>query len=728
MNADGTTDRWVTPCGLQLQRQSRAVDAGARLEQLVSALDERRGVLLASTYEYPGRYTRWDLGFVDPPVVITARGRGFTVEQLTERGAALLAASEALLTAHPDVEALEREGGILRGEVRVAGPIRREEERSRQPSAFSVLRALLAGLRLEGDSMWGLYGALGYDLGLHFHGIELTKPRPRGHRDLVLYIPDRLLVVDHARGSALEYEYDFVYGDEDSSAHYPQAVESGWRAADGAIEAGRDLAPGQYAELVREARGSFMRGDLFEVVPSQSFTRANSTAPSELFRRLRRQNPAPYGALMNLGQEEFLVAASPEMYVRVTGRRVETCPISGTIARGKDVYGDADAVLELLKSEKDRAELTMCTDVDRNDKSRVCEPGSVRVLGRRQIEMYSRVIHTVDHVEGTLREGYDALDAFLSHTWAVTVTGAPKIAAMRFIEEREPLQRNWYGGAIGQIAFDGSMNTGLTLRTVHLYGAEARIRAGATLLVDSDPEAEERETELKASAFLAALDAGPDSPPRPAPEVTERETAARVLLVDHEDSFVHTLANYLRFWGAEVSTVSARYGIDAVRAALDEERPDLVVLSPGPGRPADFSVVETLRAALERKCAVFGVCLGLQGVVEGFGGSLDQLEWPMHGRASTIHVLGGSLFTGLAERFEVGRYHSLFARESDLPLELEVTARTEDGLIMAVEHRTLPVAAVQFHPESIMTLKGDAGLSIVRNALGLVGERGRDAI
>src|SRR5499426_385310 len=134
--------------------------------------------------------------------------------------------------------------------------------------------------------------------------------------------------------------------------------------------------------------------------------------PSEIFRRLREHNPAPYALLLNLGRSEYLVGASPEMYVRVEGRRVETCPISGTIARGQDAIGDAAQIKALLTSAKDESELTMCTDVDRNDKSRICEPGSVRVIGRRQIELYSRLIHTVDHVEGRLRAGYDALDAF----------------------------------------------------------------------------------------------------------------------------------------------------------------------------------------------------------------------------------------------------------------------------------------------------------------------------
>jgi len=132
-------------------------------------------------------------------------------------------------------------------------------------------------------------------------------------------------------------------------------------------------------------------------------------------------------------------------------------------------------------------------------------PGSVRVIGRRQIEMYARLIHTVDHVEGRLRPELDALDAFLAHAWAVTVTGAPKAWAMQFLEDHERSPRAWYGGAVGVVAFDGSLNTGLTLRTIHVQDGLASVRAGATLLYDSDPDAEEAETELKASALLDVI-------------------------------------------------------------------------------------------------------------------------------------------------------------------------------------------------------------------------------
>src|SRR5690606_8899852 len=161
----------------------------------------------------------------------------------------------------------------------------------------------------------------------------------------------------------------------------------------------------------------------------------------------------------------------------------------------------------------------------------------------------------------------------------------------------------------------------------------------------------------------------------------------------------HTLANYLRQTGAEVVTWRAGFP----HADLDALRPDLVVLSPGPGSPADFDVSGTLAALRARRLPVFGVCLGLQGLVEHLGGKLDVLDYPMHGKPSWIEVRGGALFEGLPKRFRAGRYHSLYARPEALPLELRVTAESDDGVIMAVEHEREPLAAVQFHPESILT-------------------------
>ena len=708
--SDADQSSYTTRGEIEIHVDAVPIDPDAAIEDLVDRLDSARGVLLSSSYEYPGRYTRWDMGFVDPPVAVTSQGDIVTAEALNPRGEVLLSPVRQVIQELAHVSIVEENADRLI--FQIERPVDRfeEEERSRQPSSFAVIRAIVE-LFNGPDEHLGLYGAFGYDLAFQFEPIDLKLVRPENQRDLVLYVPDEIIVVDHQGGIAERRRYEFSYKGS-STADISRGGAREPYQPDLDLEPMRDHETGEYAEVVDLARQYFARGDLFEVVSSQTFVEPSPEPPSELFRRLKEQNPSPYGFLINLGQAEWLVGASPEMYVRVEGDRVETCPISGTIARGQDPLDDASQILALLNSEKDESELTMCTDVDRNDKSRICVPGSVKVIGRRQIEMYSRLIHTVDHVEGRLRPEFDALDAFLTHTWAVTVTGAPKTAAMMFLEDHEKSPRAWYGGAIGKVGFDGGLNTGLTLRTIRIKDGHAEVRVGATLLWDSDPVAEEEETELKASAFLDAL----RLPRRTAdiPTFAAAEEKKSVLLVDHMDSFVHTLGNYLRQTGADVTTQRAGFPLED----LSRLRPDLLVLSPGPGTPSDFAISDTIEAALALEIPIFGVCLGLQAVVEFFGGTLDQLVTPMHGKASPIQVVGGRLFAGLPLEFRAGRYHSLYATKDAIPESLEVTATSvDDDVVMAVEHKSLPINAVQFHPESIMSFDDEIGLRLVRNAV-----------
>jgi anthranilate synthase len=372
----------------------------------------------------------------------------------------------------------------------------------------------------------------------------------------------------------------------------------------------------------------------------------------------------------------------------------------------------AAQIKKLISSEKEESELTMCTDVDRNDMTRVCVPGTVKLIGRRLLEQYSRLVHTVDHVEGELAEGYDALDAFASHLWACTTTGSPKPVALQAIEDLEVSPRRWYAGAIGYLSVNGGLNTGMTLRTVHLEDGYARVRAGATLLYDSDPATEERETRVKASAFLEATLAGrPAASQAAAARRVRVGTGRRVLFVDFLDSFVHTLASYVRVTGAEVVTVRPGFP-DRV---FDEVRPDLVFLSPGPGTPKERGVHEVTQRALARGLPLFGVCLGHQGMAEVFGARLGVLDLPVHGKPSRIRHRGTHIFRGLPEPLTAGRYHSLYVIRESVPAHLEVLAETDDGVIMALRHRTLPIASLQFHPESILTLEQDAGPRLIDN-------------
>jgi anthranilate synthase len=765
--------RYVTAGGIEVTRTVTPFAPGL-LTEVTRQADQRRGGTFSSGMEYPGRYSRWHTGYVDPCLELVAIGREITATALNARGAVLLpAVASALRQAAEAAASGGRPATDGTGPARDAGSVSvvigeqsgivPEEERSRRPTVFSAIRQIIE-LFAGPDEHLGLYGAFGYDLAFQFEPIRLRPgrdqvARPGGaagpQRDLVLHLPDQLYVIDRKRETALRYDYEFTASGRSTTGldritpSRAQAFLAGAGTQDPVQPADLpgDPVPGAYARVVGLARERFAAGDLFEVVPSHEFW-ARCGSPAAFYEQLRRRNPAPYEFFINLGEGEYLVGASPEMYVRVTGDRVETCPIAGTVPRGASPLQDAENIRSLLDSPKEESELTMCTDVDRNDKSRICVPGSVRVIGRRQIELYSRVIHTVDHVEGRLRPGFDALDAFLTHMWAVTVTGAPKTWAMQFIEDNEASPRRWYGGAVGTLGFDGSMNTGLTLRTAHIRGEIAAVRTGATLLFDSEPDAEERETGLKARALLELLaqasapaaDSSPD-PERTSPSGSPARSpvaggagqddrlpgdGVHILLVDHQDSFVHTLAGYFREQGARVTTLRA--GFDP--AALDDYAPDLVVLSPGPGRPADFRCSELLDEIDARRLPAFGVCLGLQAMVEHAGGSLSLLRSPAHGKPGTVRVTGGELLAGLPAEFTAGRYHSLHATPDQVRGGFTVTALTTDPgaghdqdapgqVVMAIEDARAGRWAVQFHPESILTASGNAGHLVVANVLRL---------
>ena len=721
---DDGAEIYETRGGVTITRQRRETPYGDAVSSYVERLDERRGAVFSSNYEYPGRYTRWDTAVIDPPLGISSFGRAVWVEAYNGRGEVLLGFIADKLATIGELTLGERSARRLDLTVNLPDRVFTEEERSKMPTVFTVLRAVTDLFSSQADASLGLYGAFGYDLAFQFDAIDLKLTRPDDQRDMVLYLPDEILVVDNYAAKAWIDRYDFEMDGVTTADRNGDIAPEPFVHTD-TIPPRSDHTKGEYADLVVHAKDSFRKGDLFEVVPGQKFMERCDSKPSAISKRLKATNPSPYSFFINLGHQEYLVGASPEMFVRVSGRRIETCPISGTIKRGEDPIADSEQILKLLNSKKDESELTMCSDVDRNDKSRVCEPGSVKVIGRRQIEMYSRLIHTVDHIEGRLRPDMDAFDGFLSHAWAVTVTGAPKLWAMRFIEAHEKSPRAWYGGAVGMVGFNGDMNTGLTLRTVRIKDGIAEVRAGATLLNDSDPHEEEAETELKASAMLSAIrDARAGNSERASRDVASVGRGVKILLVDHEDSFVHTLANYFRQTGATVSTVRT----PVPEEVFDRLDPDLVVLSPGPGNPKDFDCKATIKKARTRNLPVFGVCLGLQAIAEAYGGQLRHLAVPMHGKPSRIRVLEpGIVFSGLGREVTVGRYHSIFADPSTLPADFIITAESEDGTIMGIEHAREPIAAVQFHPESIMTLGGDAGMRMIENVVAHLSRKAKTA-
>ncbi|MEP7354344.1 MAG: anthranilate synthase component I [Acidobacteriota bacterium] len=739
------SETYKTPSGIVVSRSVSKIPYQKGLSALLRKLDTQRGIYLSSGYEYPERYSRWDVAATAPPIEIIAAGRDVTIYALNARGEVINKILEHLLRSKPYWEHLTLDGSTIRGRLQPLPALFSEEERSKQPSAFSMLRTLIEEFSGPLAGRLALVGAFGYDLLLQFDPINLKHERT-GVKDLHLFLCDEIFFMDRKKEQIERYRFDFEYG-ELSTAGQPRTAakikfKNKPRSASAAIVS--DHTQDQYMAKVEKVREGMKRGDYYEVVLRQTFRTPFSGSPSELFKKIQTASPSPYEFFLQLGDEQ-LIGASPEMYVRVEKSRsgldllgadvasssetapdswrIETCPIAGTARRTGDPLKDADNIRALLDSPKEESELTMCSDVDRNDKSRVCVPGSVKVIARRLIERYAGLFHTVDHVEGILAPGFDSLDAFLSHMWAVTIIGAPKKWAAQAVEDLEVSARGWYGGAVGMITLNGEINTGITIRTTLLRDGEAAYAAGATLLYDSDPASEHDECRLKATGFFRALDAGMAAAPAYIPK-KEESSKVRMLLVDNEDCFIHTLANYARQTGAQVSTYRTGFPL----SVIEKIAPSMILVSPGPGRPSDFGVPDLIRHAAKLGIPVFGVCLGLQGMVEAFGGELGILDYPMHGKPCMVKHRGVGVFEGLPEAFQVGRYHSLYAVREKLPSCLEITAESipaqgsdEPPIIMGVRHRDLPMEAVQFHPESILTLNDDCGLRLMENVVRVLG-------
>jgi anthranilate synthase len=704
--------RYTTPHGITVTRTSTKVNYARGLKHILKQLDSRRGAYLSSGYEYPERYSRWDVASVAPPLEIVGHERTLSIRALNERGRVLLKLLFPILGGHAHWQAQFLLPYAITLALKPLPDRFPEEERSKQPSPFSLLRVLIEEFRTAQDSRLALLGAFGYDLLLQFDPIQLRLPRSEG-KTLHLFLCDDIYFMDRKKEVIERFRYDFS-GEQGSTEALKRTAEEIPIRQLPAMEQGdivSDHGTEEYMEKVEAVREGMRLGNYYEVVLRQTFSTGFNDSPSELFERIQKSSPSPYEFILQMGDEQ-LVGASPEMFVRVEGNRVETCPIAGTARRSGDPLRDAESIRELLNSVKEESELTMCSDVDRNDKSRVCVPGSVKVVGRRLIESYAGLFHTVDHVKGTLMDGFDSLDAFLTHMWAVTIIGAPKKAAAQAIEDLEKDPRAWYGGAVGMIGLSGDINTGITIRTVHLKDGLAKYSAGATLLYDSDPRSEDEECRLKATTFFRAL--RPSATWAPAVhEVRRVGDGVRLLLVDNDDCFIHTLANYARQTGASVSTYRSSVALEAIESG----KPDIVLISPGPARPTDFGVPNLVQELAKRGIPIFGVCLGLQGIVEAFGGTLDVLDYPMHGKGSLVNHNDRGVMHGLPSPFRVGRYHSLYANREALPTCLEITAESEDGIIMGVRHKDRPIEAVQFHPESILTLERDCGLLLMENMI-----------
>lgn len=367
----------------------------------------------------------------------------------------------------------------------------------------------------------GAVGYMSYDAVRWFERIPDTHANDIDLDDAVMMFFSRVLAFDHVRHqihlianvftggrtSNLEADYQRAIDDiEAFAAQLEDPIELLPRSeATSDKKLRSNMSKEQFEQAVLRAKEYIKAGDIFQVVLSQRFHIGLSAHPFEVYRALRVVNPSPYMVYLKL-DDRAIIAASPEMLVRATGRRLEYRPIAGTARRGATETEDMLLGEELRANEKEVAEHVMLVDLGRNDLGRVADYGSVEVTDLMIIERYSHVMHLVSGLKARLRPGRDRFDALAACFPAGTVTGAPKVRAMEIIEELEPTRRGVYAGAVMYLDHSGNLDSCISIRTLFVKEGRAYIQAGAGIVADSVPESEYVETVNKARAMLAAIE------------------------------------------------------------------------------------------------------------------------------------------------------------------------------------------------------------------------------
>jgi anthranilate synthase component 1 len=401
----------------------------------------------------------------------------------------------------------------------------------RERGMLAALESLLATYRapLHPDLpplQGGLVGYLGYDV---VREVERLGPPPADDRDLpdaVMSLIGSLAAFDHWRQRCSLVESVPVAGLDAAAidAAYDRAAARAMRAAEdlarptphGPVappdptaplpEARSSMGGGAYQRAVEVAKEHVRAGDVFQVVLSQRFDVDLGAEPFDVYRVLRQVNPSPYMYFLR-HEEVTIVGSSPEPMVQLRAGRVTSRPIAGTRRRGADDEADRRLAAELAEHPKERAEHVMLVDLARNDVGRVAQYGTVRVDELMTVEHYSHVMHLTSQVSGTLRPGLGPVDVLRATLPAGTVSGAPKVRAMQLIDELEPTKRGPYAGVVGYADFAGNLDTAIAIRTMFVGPRGATLQAGAGIVADSDPDAEDAECRSKAAALLAAIPA-----------------------------------------------------------------------------------------------------------------------------------------------------------------------------------------------------------------------------
>jgi anthranilate synthase component 1 len=467
-------------------------------------------------------------GTARPALYLTGTGNKFAIKALSDTGRRIIAYLSAQKKRFAFCESVEFSEKEITGRIRQAEKVVDEQTRLKSTNQMDVLRAVAFAFKLASKPFrvtCGLLGALSYDFIDQFEKLPPNEVDQLGNPDYELYFADNIFLCDHQQGkSYVIVNCVITDGDRDAIVNDVQEcfdyyfntaklqTPKGERFTGSLPLASTDTSQGEYESMVKNAKQHIIDGDIFQVVLSRTKIEPCPDEPLDVYKRLRVLNPSPYMFYIN-SPNTILIGSSPELNLRVSGaepRSVEIRPIAGTKPRGRiggqiDEDTDFRYEAELKLDRKELAEHMMLVDLARNDIARVSEPGSRIVTELLIAEKYESVQHLVSNVKGQLARGLDALSAYLATMNMGTLTGAPKIEAMKIIRQFEKTKRGYYGGAVCYLTVDGQFDSCITIRSLQVKDHMAYIRVGAGIVHDSVPKTEFEETEHKAGSCMRAI-------------------------------------------------------------------------------------------------------------------------------------------------------------------------------------------------------------------------------
>ncbi|NOH73005.1 anthranilate synthase component 1 [Vibrio pectenicida] len=474
--------------------------------------------LLLESAEISSKRNLKSLLIVDSAVRIVCYGHTVTMHALTNNGQCLL--THLTRNIHRNI-AHSFDNNTLTLEFETPCNTLDEDSRLREASSFDALRLIQHSFDISEHEKHALFlgGLFAYDMVANFEPlgeVETSNQCP----DYVFYVAETLLVVDHQRETCdvqatlfakcaekakLEARIQYIQSQCANLKHLPIASKLN------NLSPQPSVSDEDFCQIVRDLKQYVVKGDIFQVVPSRRFT-LPCPSPLIAYKELKLSNPSPYMFYM---QDELftLFGASPESALKyeTETNQVEIYPIAGTRHRGKQPNGQIDfdldsrIELELRTDKKENAEHMMLVDLARNDVARISQAGSRHVADLLQVDRYSHVMHLVSRVVGQLRQDLDALHAYQACMNMGTLTGAPKIRAMQLIRDVERTRRGSYGGAVGYLTGEGTLDTCIVIRSAYVENGIAQVQAGAGVVFDSDPQAEADETRSKAQAVISAI-------------------------------------------------------------------------------------------------------------------------------------------------------------------------------------------------------------------------------